>query len=68
MGNVVGIGGHIVNPMAVNVLELTVDQNGTITMKCDLPPDKAISVLQNVITNILINYINAVATQKSNLQ
>lgn len=58
MGNVVGIGGKIINPMATQILSLTIDDQHNVNLQCSAPPNMAIKLLQGVITDILVGMIS----------
>lgn len=65
MGTVhqMGGGSSIVNPMAVNVLTLTVNDSHQVNIQSQLPPDATIKLLQSVITDVMVQYMTAVAEQ-----
>ncbi len=56
-----GGGSAIVNPMAVNVLTLTVNDSHQVNIQSQLPPDATIKLLQSVITDVMIQYLSALA-------
>lgn len=53
MGNVVGIGGKIVNPMAKQILSLTIDDSLQVNLQSQLPPEQVIKLLQSVMTDVM---------------
>lgn len=57
MGDIVGIGGKLVNPMATTVLTLTVDDQNHVNLQSALPPNMTIKVLQGIVTDIIMNTI-----------
>lgn len=70
MGNVVGIGSNIVNPMARPVLTLTVNEHMQVDLQCQLPPEQVIKCLQSVITDVTFLYLQKMIKESTgpNLQ
>ena len=62
MGDVVGIGGKIVNPMAQTVLTLSVDDANNVKLQSQLPPNMTIKILQGIITDIIVGMIEDAKT------
>lgn len=65
MGDVVGIGGKIVNPMATTVLTLTVTDQNQVNLQSQLPPNMVVKILQGIATDIIMKSIEEVAQSKS---
>lgn len=50
----------IVNPMSKTVMTVTVNDQMQINLDSKLPPGETIKILQSIITDVLMNYTNAV--------
>lgn len=61
MGDVVNIGGGIVNPMAKPVLTLTINDNMQLNLQSALPPPEVVKLLQSVVTDVMIQYMQKIA-------
>lgn len=57
MGDIVGISGKLVNPMAATILTLTVDDQNHVNLQSALPPNMTIKILQGIVTDIIMNAI-----------
>lgn len=65
MGDVVGISGKIVNPMAATILTLTVTDQNQVNLQSSLPPNMVIKILQGIVTDIIMNALAEVSQPKS---